>query len=396
MGKELIVTHQIRDAETYKVLHYDIEDKYTTFQATPKQLLEYVREGSVLNAGLFEDSVLYFKLRHTEGVNFIKYHYSDNLKQKLEANYTKWYEEQARRQAMDLKDNVEYSFVKKDGLYKLTSARLKGDITEITMPSFIADVEKSNMYTGNVFFFDTDSTTNEILTKSITSVFVDKYTNGLCGEMVNYLHDRIELCGLMPVLEPTMLSRSYAQFLRSDINMDKFVTQLNILGKVRYVGERVFDTVSYHLNITAGRHLRVLFVPSITNSLSCYDTTLLIGNTDSVKPIIFRNTKRTNKEVLLKFKDSVEDMILEYNHDIVYDIKDDRVDVKFKTQECFNDFYTCMQAKGDIKDGLVLSYYPKDFLEKYTNADNLYWKLKSQVKNRIITKAYEYAFAETI
>lgn len=393
------IKHQVRDVETYKVLYYELENKGNTLNVSTKQLIDYCKDGRVSNAAIFEDSVLYFKFEQkTDAVNFVKYHYSNALKKKMQQGYEKWYIEQCRRQALNIEDDIEYSFEEKEGLYYLTKIMIKGEVSEIVIPSFIAGVKNTNLYYGNLILIDVEKKAREYLEDGMISLYVDRYTDGIYCNSLKVFYDKLELNGLISVLDNDIMYNFFSQNLSEVLLKNKNKSQVRLGGKLRYIGPKILATTCNSLDISAGKHLRVLFVPYNAKSIKCYDTTLIIGDTKQGIPITVKNNIKEKKEALLRFKETIEDIIFEYTHKVEYDIEQGGVTMKFSTQDCLDDFYNFNNRCGTLSNSGDYSLYisVNDYAIKYNNGDNIFWGLKSEVKSRVELKAYEYAFSEII
>ena len=389
------VIHQVRDAETYKIIAYELEDDYSKFRVTPKQMYSYVQDNIVLNAHLFKQGIMYFTLTPVLASSFVEYHYSDNLKKKLEEAYGHWYEEHFRRMALNMPDDFIYKYKKEDGVYKLYNTYINSKtVKSLEVPSFIADIQGDASYNYNLSYYANEQEMSDMLSNMVTSVFIDKYTNGIYGAMLYNLHDKISLNGLMSFLYDCTSPVSFSFWLRGDIDLSKMVTKVDLLGKLRYVGKRVFDCAGCNLDMNCGKHLRVLEMSRNMKSVKCYDTTLILNNSQGVNPVILKDTQKRNKDMLLDYKDYVKEMIDEYSS-IVYDILDDEIVMRFSSETCMKDFMKGLGKEFRYYNNIKcsLEFLLNEQGVSYGNSDSLYWRLKSEVSKQVDCKAIEYAFA---
>lgn len=389
--KLLRVTHQVRDAETYKIIAYVLEDEYSNFRVTPKQMLSYVKNNKIINAHLYKSGIMYFTLSPMNAYNFISYHYSDNLKAKLNDNYNKWREQYDRRMALNIQEKFIYKYKYEDGLYNMYETYVNtDDIDLLEIPSFIAEIKGSSVYNFNISYYENESDIVGVLSNRITSVFIDKYTNGIYGSMLSGLHDKIDLNGLTSFIYGSLVP---VPSLPNNENKLALKTEINLSGKCRYVGKYGFDTVGCNISINCGKHLRVLEVSGNMHQIKCYDTTLLLHNSQKVTPVIIKDTQKRNKDMLLDYKDHIKDIISEYDT-LVYDVLEDRVLIRFSTEACLLDFINGLNFVYTMnRQDMSLSFLAASQSGAYKNSDSLYWKLKSEVNKKIEEKSIAYAFA---
>lgn len=380
------VLYQVIDVESNKVLRYGIERKGVTYEIPVNTLLNDIKLNLVENCYFF-NGLLVFKLNSINTEYFIRYTYSERLKEKLKNEYKKWEDYIQRQQFLDVEE-YKLKLREQNCLYVLDSFKvLSEDLNEITIPSFVSLISqdtkefyKTKMVSGN---FNIEEVKNKLNT---ITVYIDKYTDGLFEDILSYDFKKICLYGLINVLpEKSIVSNN----LNNSLNE----TDIEIFGKTKIVESGSLDSINNQLNICLGSNVRVFNIPSRTKELKCSDTTILLNKDDRVKVVLYKS----NKPKLLDFKNYVERMADKLNMTEL-GINGYVLTLKFIDNEVMNYFISHLgdEYSYNITSENNVSLVKRVVSTNYGTLESLYWSISVLIQKMRKDLYNQYAFATLI